>query len=412
MSYSYNCVELKKVLVLVNENKEKLYISKSEVGSYPIDSDQVKEVRNNIRKSSCLTEEEKVQSLMFFNRLISVIRYVNFDEYLSKIINICQEIKTFLLTNHNRYNKIFFGGYGKIFKSYTWVLFLFLNELSSFFTTNSEITNKIFIGDDKLENTVADSNKYLYLFFDDMSYSGTQMVDSIPTNEKSINIDIYITAPFISFVAKEKLLRSNLNVKFWENIELVPKLETSFLSGIQADQKDEYQTIFNNVCRNHHASPTDHFYQAYQCMDTMIPIYLDHKIADGISTFQKLIYFGTYPMNKSCDESCIRTPLIKKCVDNNRRLYAEISYCSQFIADIDDDNTCPQTFYKKIIYNFKTDTELIPDYNEKNLVDVINYYDSIGKFLDVKYKQKYLKYKIKYLNLKRLLGGYDINVVL
>lgn len=405
MPYSYNCVELKKVLVLVNENKEKLYMSESDIGSYPIDSEQVEKVRGNIRESTCLTDGEKRQSLMFFNKLISIIRYVNFNEYLLKIRIMCREIETYLLANHTGYNKIFFGGYGEISKSYTWVLFLFLNEMSSFFTSNIEITNKIFIGDDSLVNTVVDTNKYLYLFFDDMSYSGTQMVGSIPEIEKSINVDIYISTPFISLTAKKRLLDKNPNVKFWENMEFVSTLESSFLSGIPEDQRDEYQLLFNNICKNF----TGVFWRAYQCTDTMIPIYFDHKMADGLSTFQKLIYFGIYPMNNPCDKSCVRTPLIKKCVDNNLRINAEIPYCINFITDISDEESCPQTFYKKIIFNFNTDRELIPDYQKKTLVDVIKYYDSIGKFLGGGYKQKYLKYKIKYLKLKRLLGGsYDI----
>ena len=400
MSYSYNCVELEKVLVLVNENKEKLYMSESDIGSSEIDSEQVEQVRHNIINSSCLTVEEREQSLLFFNKIISIIRYVKFDEYLLTIKKICEEIETFLLANHNSYNKIFFGGYGEISKSYTWILFLFLNEMSTFFTTNSEITNKIFVGDDSLINTVVDTNKYLYLFFDDMSYSGTQMTGSIQQIKKSINIDIYITAPFISLVAKEKLLDKNPNVKFWTNIEMVPTLKTSFMSEIPQVQRDKYQTIFNNVCTKAEGI----FWTAYQCMETMIPIYFDHKIADGLSTFQKLIYFGSYPINNYCDKSCVRSPLIKKCIDNNLKLAKETSFCENFITDIDDDDTCPKTFYKKIIYNFKSDSELIPNYKRKSLVDVIKYYDSIGKFSVEDYKQKYLKYKNKYLKLKLQIG--------
>jgi hypothetical protein len=322
---------------------------------------------------------------------------VSFNEYLITIQNLCNEIKDFLLDNHTNYTNIYFGGYGNISKSYTWVLFIFLNEMSAFFRDNDEITNKIFIGEGYLPNSSGNKNKYLYLFFDDMAYSGSQMLGSIPEYRNNINVDIYITTPFISEIAKQRVLAKHSMVNFWENIVQVPSLKSSFMKSIPEVLTNKYLTLFRDICEN---IPND-FFNAYQCYGDMIPIYFDHKIADGMSTFQKLLNFGSYPIQEGCT-TCFRIPLIKKCIDTNIRLNPDKSYCTDMLGDIDDNDTCPATFYKKIIYNFATDTELIPKYTKLSLVNVIMYYDSIGKFSVENYQQKYLKYKMKYLKLKKL----------
>lgn len=418
MPLSYNCVELTKVLMLVHENKDKLYMLEDDIGSYPIDNEQILKVREAIKESglgdneSGLGDNENINiSLDFFNRIIQIIRYVNFKEYLDKIKNICDEIKNFLYNNHDKYNKIFFGGYGDITKSYTWVLFLFLNEMNDFFMMNNTITSKIFVGQDDITNTDDDGNKYLYLFFDDMSYSGTQISGSIQLTSKSINIDIYITTPFISSVAIEKIRGKNKKVLYWNYMEVVDSLKNSFMKDIKEDEIEKYSKIYEKVC----TIDGGIFYKGYQCHEVMIPIYFDHKIADCMSTFQKLLFFGSYPVIKP--NLCERIPLFKKCIEKNTDIYNGIPFCTQTLFYINEakNNVCPKTFYKSIIYNFKEDDEMVPDYEKKTLTSLIKYYDTKNKFIDrknsqdnsqdnsQKLKQKYIKYKIKYLNLVKLL---------
>ncbi len=81
------------------------------------------------------------------------MRYVNFNEFLDIIKKMCCEIKKFLIENHENYDVIFFGGLDHdINKSYTWILFLFLSEMSklNFFNENPNIRDKIYVGNDKL----------------------------------------------------------------------------------------------------------------------------------------------------------------------------------------------------------------------------------------------------------------------
>jgi hypothetical protein len=53
------------------------------------------------------------------------------------------------------------------------------------------------------------------------------------------------------------------------------------------------------------------YYKTYKCHENISPIYFDHQIGNGISTFQKLIYFGNHY------KGTIITPLIKKCIQNS-----------------------------------------------------------------------------------------------
>ncbi len=415
-----NSVELSKVLLFVKENKSKIYIGEDKIGKYPIDREQVNKMLRNIDVHSNLSDLDKENTKKFVERIVSITRYVDFSEYLSVIHKICCDIERYLLNNHDKYKKIFISGYGPITKSYTWVLFLFLDKMNNFFEKNPMITHKILVGDDAIEFEVDNTDKYLLLFFDDMSYSGLQMHGSIPSTRKSNNVDIFISAPFISETARGMILSQNSGVKFWPNTEIVPSLGDLFFKDLPASEISVYSDIYVNFCINRENT----FYNTYQCHQDMIPIYFDHKIADGVSTFQKLLYFGVYPIIND-DAKCVLTPLIKSCIDSNienkdnilKGTYADITnvnHCKSLYVDIPNDFTCPETFYKKLVFNFSSDKEPIPCYSDMTLSEVINYYDSIGKFdMSGGFKKKYIKYKNKYLNLKKLIGGhYDINIIL
>lgn len=407
-------IELNKVLILVNKNKHKLYMESKDIGSYEIDLDQVSQLILNINTNSCLSESDKKLSIDFLNRIIKIIKYVTFDEYICVIHKICDEIKIFLLSNSCKYHKIFFGGYGTIKKSYTWVLFLYLDKLSSFFYENPEIMNKIYVCTDSVfvgqHAIIQDSvNKYLYLFFDDMSYSGSQMYSSIP--KKRVDVDIYISAPYMSKTAINLLKQKNDSLNYWHNIQIIPSIRESFLDGIDNTLIEYYDRLFVIMCMQ----KATKFYKSFQCYESIIPIYFDHKIADGVSTFQKLIYFGIYPIeqtNPECHPICKRTPLIKKCLKHNNEIDSEYNnekvpqynYCHFGMVDMEDEYACPMTFYKEIIYNL-SDDDVIPKYDKLNIVTLTKYYVDTGRILTGEsFREKYLKYKTKYLKLKKILS--------
>ena len=112
---------------------------------------------------------------------------------------------------------------------------------------------------------------------------------------------------------------------------------------------------------------------SFQCYDFLTPIYFDHKVADNISTFQKLIYFGSYPTTKKCEF----LPLING-EHINEELEIEKMYkkfhCHYFIDNMEEKFPSTytgekkyKTFYKNIIY--KSNGKKIDDNN--NIVDEI-----------------------------------------
>jgi hypothetical protein len=125
-----------------------------------------------------------------------------------------------------------------------------------------------------------------------------------------------------------------------------------------------------------------------QCHDSISLIYFDHKIANSISIFQKFLNFGIYPVNN--DDECFYTQLIKNC--DNKKIF-DSGLCKRELIDIPYKDTCPQIWYKTLIYNIGTTTQYDKTLNICQLINTMKLFKSTTK--------KYLKYKKKYLNYIR-----------
>jgi len=87
-----------------------------------------------------------------------------------------------------------------------------------------------------------------------------------------------------------------------------------------------------------------------QCNYNIIPIYFDHKVADALSTFQKFLRFGIYPINY--DAECEHESIINNCeppIDT----YTYKNMCKDYLHDIPSEFVCPIPYYKTIIYEYK-----------------------------------------------------------
>ncbi len=443
----YECYEIQKVLLLVETNRKKLYMPFKNINKHSINRGKIEEVVKNIRDHSCLTGRELENCILFFRRIMQIMRYVNFYEFLKVIQVITSEITSFLIDYHKNYDVIFFGGLDlNVNKSYTWILFLFLNQMHvfKFFDNYPDIANKIFVGNHELEIREPYTPRVLYLFFDDMSYSGTQIAHEINhryTRSSFLrqipipNFEVYITAPFISTTAKARIIDLPF-VKYWSSTKIIPTLKEQFLAGLAETDIQRYTEIYNLICDIELEGNKKY---GFQCRSSIIPIYFDHKIADSISTFNKLLYFGTYPIdrsNPSCQPRCIITPLINNCSENVNiviKYFEDKNYCSRELMDIPPEKTCPPTFYKSIEYSLPSPPN--PSYEEIKkhiestqpeitLMSILKFYDTrttvfnsgittsssaaasaLNKYLleyeNLDYKRKYNKYKEKYLELKK-----------
>ena len=170
----------------------------------------------------------------------------------------------------------------------------------------------------------------------------------------------------------------------------------------------------------------------FQCHEQLSPIYFDHKIADGASTFQKFLVFGTFPVKKN--EECQYTQIINQC--NNSEKGFKNTLCTYFIDKIES-VYCPLTFYKTITYSYnqliynpseyklmtlvelgnsetlhykkdydndennENDENKDNEENDKDENETIKAEIKYEEFDDDLYVNKYIKYKKKYLNLKK-----------
>lgn len=133
-----------------------------------------------------------------------------------------------------------------------------------------------------------------------------------------------------------------------------------------------------------------------KCNNTLIPIYFQHKFADDISSFQKFILFGTYPISNK--DKCKYTQLIENCDNSNyfKRENENKNLCrtsySDFTTGKNQSDLCTQTYYKQIIYTINN----IPLSKTNTFSENLRKINKSTNF----FKQKYLKYKQKYLKFK------------
>lgn len=365
-------IDINIALKFLEKNKDIILIPNEKREIYEIDKNKVNNLINNILNSSCLDNKCVKYSLLFIIRLIEIYKYVNFNEYIEQINKVCDEIKEFLKNNYEKYEKIYFIAIMDITKSNTWIMFLFLYYLKDFINEHLNIKEKIKI----ISNEHIVETNSLGLIFDDMSYSGKQISNHY-TNK---NNNIYLSMPYISKTALDLLKQKSFNVLYWNNMIIIPKLSDLFendntnfwnyedfnnedvkklFENIQkfsvSDKKEVYKKLFKNFCMINKRKQI--FYNGFQCEETLIPIYFDHKIADYISTFQKLLNFSTYPIKTTsdCVPICNNFSLISNCEVEIPNFYLdnEKNLCNTIIQrDIPDDYTCPKTYYKTIKYEF------------------------------------------------------------
>ena len=291
----------------------------------------------------------------------------------------------------------------------------------NFFDNYPLINNKINVSScikNVFDHCKSCDNKILIIYFDDMSYSGTQISLSLPDKKSSYNnINIFLGVSFISKIALNRI-NDKCDINLFPSTILIQSLYTTFVEQSNSDEYDENLRLYNRMIYNESKKDiySKEINHGLATIDLQQLIYFDHKIADIYSTLQKFIYFGSYPLFNESD-ICISIPLIKKCKDNNilyKSTLKDLNMCKQSITDVHDEYTCPKTYYKQFDYTYKgqklEDAKITYSiYNKtlrKDKIYTINkntLIDGINTIL-LKFKIKYLKYKNKYLQLKNKIN--------
>jgi serine/threonine protein kinase len=395
------------------ENKDKIYIPAEDVGKYTINRKNIDRWIETVAKTSnrytCKqkylkykqfskeTDDEELKQeyamisekarqnmecdradhtdvYTLFAKLFSAfIRYIPFNEMLTKISNICIEINTI----STDYDYIYLLINDEINKSNTWVALLYIGELLklNYFNTFKDkiriVSDKENIKDTILQDPEDEPLKYLVLHIDDMSYSGTQMNFTILNKQtiEGLNITWYLCVAYISTTAIQLFEDNKKIVSRFENTEVIPsfieKIRKAVLDGLVKDTSGNPYTINSSIIRDLlfmlsrnkgtklDAKDYDFFYgeEAWNCRNHQVAVYFDHKIADVVSVFQKIFNGGTFPSER---ENCFFISLINNCpIDPYKGEGCMLSENNRGLqTDIADDETCPKTFYKQFKYSY------------------------------------------------------------
>jgi hypothetical protein len=301
------------------ENEKKLLMTES----FPVNYTNV---RSWVDALSDNGEDVKTFGLSF----LSVFRHVSFTEFYENVVRGSFEVLDFAL---KKKRKLVLVIPGEAQKSNTWIALLVWNFISKDVV---DIVEKIPFTEIRKD--------VLYVVVDDASYSGLQL--SFEFEDRSFGEDhtVFLLVGAISKIAEERLKEVYKDLVISTNALRFD----SFYNSVQGagrsailDLTFEQPKLLKNV---------------FQYWEKIHAIYFDHKLADGISTLQKLIAVGidvdgdlTNPTFRSFISGCT----VEDYTYQNEKVVDLLEKNPhQMLTDFDDVGTCPRAFYKTVEYMF------------------------------------------------------------
>jgi hypothetical protein len=344
------------------ENKDKIFMKS---GAKSVNEDNVVKWFENIKSYS--PENIKDTYLFFAETFIEFLMYVSFNEFYNILNRISIDLNVIL--RETMYDKIYFYIPDEMNKSNLWVTLLFLDCLLTNGVLNEDIKRKIrYI--DNYRDLIIDSNdeKSLCLYCDDMSYTGNQITNNFKLRRplSRTHIDNYIVIPYISNIAKIKLLSLENTHFFRSTIEVY-----SYISLLKLRYQDKEPELVDNVLKMFNNDPKfKNGQNACSCEENYTALYFDHKIADELSTFNKLLFTGSYPINPTILKNCKITPLINGCSVEDITDIFNVSNsfenpCLRGMT-LDSDIPCFPSFYKTIKYTIDHE-----EVNNDNSIEIL-----------------------------------------
>jgi len=381
-------------------NKEKI-IFKS-LKDHSVDIKKVDEYINY-----CPPEFEKL-----IRYITTKVVYTSLDNFLIKLYECYDDLLKIIIDSKINYILEIMSD---VTKSNFWLALLFFKYIEE--RNYTYIFDKILISICNLcvyQTNKYDTTNYKFIYIDDCSYTGGQL-------RGHIRQDSIVVVPYISETALEKISEKKSHIIYKTKIEKVfndiPNEEFNKYYNIFYLDGTEFKSILSlfNIYANNYLQ------------------YFQHKLPDGTSIPQYFLLYAPIKTNykilkndKKIELSPVR--ILKKnpafYIDWISDCYTdETSETSEIYKNLHDENN-----YK--IYEIKTDKKCInllkncekqcleikKDYKGdencitppyKNIVYDFSLYSSIENLLDQQsggynknYKKKYLKYKLKYINLK------------
>lgn len=295
--------------------------------------DQLAGLRNLSKNKS-----EVATYLKFAEVLEHSIRYISFPAFMERIQSLSKDIMECIASH----TTVCFLLGEWLEKSNLWVCLLCIGEMRKMGL--EEYADNIFCFGSRRIPSIARLKStrpgpIVLIAFDDMAYSGQQFEDyevaerfmrcTSPYYLRAYaQIDFYIAVPFVTTVARKKLMSppspngkpveppliSGLQAKFFPSTIVLP----TFQEQVEEYFKDEPETIdrirylcddtFETRNKNRNTTRKRNKYlnvkrghNAFGCIfgRGQTAIYFDHKLADYISVMRKLFSSGSYPSNVS-----------------------------------------------------------------------------------------------------------------
>lgn len=334
------------------ENASKLDVKKT----YPLNPAQL---------NQWIEEQGDECSKKFATIVKKYARHVSFAEFKNAMNRLGNAIKLTILDK--KYDRVVLVLDAPISKSNTWAALLLYPYIREYIT---DIVNNIYNVKDIMNTTTL--QKILVIVPDDASYSGRQLGEGVKDFSARLNypnVDIFIAVPYMGKLAYQTYFRECKHCIVSNTTELIPTLQENL-------EAENYPCI-PQVKWNGYLGPV------FQYWEGQIPIYFDHKLADGLSTLQKVFALGPIFTRDVGKEEQIPHSLIDSCEstynDPPRNIY-------EYIGDITSapefnehpEKLCPPPYYKLINYTFKgvplSQDTILSDYFKK-LVDHYDHYD-------------------------------------
>jgi hypothetical protein len=358
-------------------------------GNRSINEEHVNIWYDNIEKYS--PDDVKDVYLSFAKTYIEILMYVDFNTFLTATEEIARDI-TILLENHNQYDKIYFYIPEEVTKSNFWItllVFHYFDQLafrsrslsrssrsrsrSRSSSSRSRSRSRSSSDETSFKNKIqftydfnwivetcyngGNPNKTVCIYCDDMPYTGNQLINNIKIPKKyspvereiiMTNLNIIIGCPYISNTANAKLVSmSYVTICNHSRIvnSYIDELKLRYLES-NPEMVNQIIELFNFKNPLYALART-----AGQCSTDYIAIYFDHKLADELSTFKKVILTGAYPVKDESD--CRITPLINGCSVSEITQSLPGYKCNR-VYNFDEEFDCYTPYYKTIVYTIRT----------------------------------------------------------
>lgn len=286
-------------------------------GLYPI---------NNDRAIEWIAAQPAGCAREFAALFYSHLRRVSFDEWITALNKMSVEI--IMKIERRKYSRVVLVIDGQMTKSNTWVAIILFMRIGKYVT---DVVNDIvrdFSGEYP-ENT-------LFIHPDDCSYSGKQIHESL--YQSTIGTKTYVIAcPYIGSTAYERLKRSP--VKF-------PKATVIFDNFDQQLENNTGDYSCDDIVNKSMKIFTTEMYKTFHYSRGLSAIYFDHKLADRVSIFQKVLALG--PVHNGIAVGS----LISGCETFEYKVRGRVPSNDDNISDFDADGVCPKAYYKTINYTY------------------------------------------------------------